>query len=173
MDEVSGLLSGLFVVLKAFLNSPAKRFATLIHTGQRADWVGTLVYEGVVGMFLSLTHEYPSVQFRVVRMDENTDLSAVAAVALDRNQPVMEAIFRSGEVLTRQWEPALSTYRDGDGLYIAPGDVIVLSGGATGITYQLARILAPLGCRLVFLGRTMLDPENEYQQLLSEVTVPR
>ncbi|MGO9122921.1 MAG: SDR family NAD(P)-dependent oxidoreductase [Desulfomonilaceae bacterium] len=171
VDEVSGLLSGLFVVLKAFLNSPAKRFATLIHTGQRADWVGTLVYEGVVGMFLSLTHEYPSVQFRVVRMDENTDLSAVLAVALDRNQPVMEAIFRCGEVLTRQWEPALSTYRDGDGSYIAPGDVIVLSGGATGITYQLALILAPLGCRLVFLGRTRLDSDIEYQQWLSEVTV--
>ena len=103
-------------------------------------------------------------------MNEQEDLSAVADVALDKNQPVLEIVFRHGKVLTRQWQPALSSFNEAGHPEIAPGDVIILSGGAGGITYQLARILAPLGCRLVFLGRTVLDPENEYQQLLSNVT---
>ncbi|HTY22310.1 MAG TPA: SDR family oxidoreductase, partial [Desulfomonilaceae bacterium] len=111
-----------------------------------------------------------SVQFRAIRMDEQTDFSAVAAATLDRNQPVLEAIFRGGKLLTREWQPALSSFTEAGQPDIARGDVVVLSGGASGITHRLARILAPLGCRLVFLGRTTLDPAIDYIRLPSDVT---
>jgi len=42
-------------------------------------------------------------------------------------------------------------------LSINPGDVVVISGGATGISALLARSLAPFMPRLVFLGRTVLE----------------
>ena len=41
---------------------------------------------------------------------------------------------------------------------LSPGDVVVISGGATGIGAHLARALAPFKPRLVFLGRTAVDP---------------
>jgi NAD(P)-dependent dehydrogenase (short-subunit alcohol dehydrogenase family) len=170
VDEVSELLRGLFVVLKTFLKSPAKKFATLIHIGEQADGIGTVVYEGILGMFLSLAHEYPSILFRAVQMDEQIGFSAVVDVALDRNQPLLEAVFRNGKILTREWQPALSSFNHVSLPIIAPGHAVVFSGGADGITYCLARSLAPLGCRLVFLGRTTLDPEIDYLRLLSEVT---
>ncbi len=168
IDEVSKLLCGLFVVLKAFLNSSAKKFATLIHQLVGPDEMGSLLYEGVQGMFLSLTHEYPSVQFRSVQTYEHTDWSEVADVALDRNQPVLEVILRNGKLLTREWQPALSSFTE-DRPAAERGDVVILSGGAGGITYRLACILAPLGCRLIFLGRTTLVPDNDRTQLLSDV----
>ena len=40
---------------------------------------------------------------------------------------------------------------------LSPGDVVVMSGGATGISAHLARSLVPFMPRLVFLGRTSLD----------------
>ncbi len=169
IDDVSKLLCGLFEVLKAFLNSSAKKFATFIREGVAPDGMGTLLYEGVQGMFLSLTHEYPSVQFRAVQTDEHTDWSALANVALDRNQPVLEIIFRNGKVLTREWQPALSSFNEAGRRGVAREDVVILSGGAGGITYRLARILAPLGCKLIFLGRTTLDPDIDCPRSLSDV----
>jgi malonyl CoA-acyl carrier protein transacylase len=171
VDEVSALLCGLFVVMKAFLNSTAKKFATIIYMGKQPGGIGALLYEGALGMFLSLSDEYPSVQFRSVRIDEQTDLSVVADLALDTNQPVVEAVFRNGKVLTREWQPVLSAFDEASPSVITPGDVVVFSGGASGVTYQLARVLAPLGCRFVFLGRRTLDPDIDYLRLLSVVTL--
>ncbi len=61
-----------------------------------------------------------------------------------------------------------TVFRDGDQNMFSPGDVVVLSGGGQGITYHLARSLVPFGCRLVFLGRTRLDPDIDFRQLVSE-----
>jgi NAD(P)-dependent dehydrogenase (short-subunit alcohol dehydrogenase family) len=51
--------------------------------------------------------------------------------------------------------------------------VVVLSGGAYGITYHLARSLVPHGCRLVFLGRTTLDPDIDFLELLGKEGDPK
>ena len=52
---------------------------------------------------------------------------------------------------------APSVFGDPSSLNLNPGDVVVMSGGATGISAHLARCLAPFTPRLVFLGRTPLD----------------
>ena len=58
VDEVCGMLRGFFIVLKSFLNSDAKKFAILIHKGeQSSNGIGTPLYEGTLGMFLSLANE--------------------------------------------------------------------------------------------------------------------
>ncbi len=56
---------------------------------------------------------------------------------------------------------APSVFGDSSSLNLSPGDVVVMSGGATGISAHLARSLVPFTPRLVFLGRTTLDPGTD------------
>ena len=63
---------------------------------------------------------------------------------------------RDGRFFTSEGRVAPSVFNGPASLKLSPGDVIVMSGGAAGITAHLARSLAPFRPRLVFLGRTPL-----------------
>jgi len=43
--------------------------------------------------------------------------------------------------------------------------VVVISGGARGVTWHIAKALAPLRSRVVLLGRTALEPAAAYETL--------
>ena len=92
MAEAARLLRGLFLVLKAFLQSPAKKFVVLIHSREDTETLGGLPAEGMLGLFLCAAQEYPSVQFRTLAIDPDTDLRAAFGGALDRGYPVVEMI---------------------------------------------------------------------------------
>ncbi len=158
MADVSRLLRGLFLLLKAFLQSPAKKFVVLIHSREDTETLGRLLAEGMLGLFLSAAQEYPSVQFRTLEIDRDTDLRVALRGALDRGCTVVEIIHRDGRVFTSEGHLAPSVFGDSSSLNLSPGDVVVMSGGATGISAHLARSLVPFMPRLVFLGRTPLDP---------------
>ncbi len=158
MAEVARLLRGLFLVLKAFLQSPAKKFVVLIHSREDTETLGGLLAEGMLGLFLCAAQEHPSVQFRTLAIGPDTDLRAAFGGALDRGYPVVEMIHRDGRVFTSEGRVAPSVFNGPASLHLSPGDVIVMSGGAAGITAHLARSLAPFRPRLVFLGRTPLNP---------------
>jgi malonyl CoA-acyl carrier protein transacylase len=157
MADVSRLLARLFPLLKAFLQSPAGKFVVLVHSREDVDAPSRLAAEGLLGLFLSAAQEYPAIQFRTVEIDRDTDLGAALRGALDRGCPVVELVHRDGKVFTSQGHVTPSVFRDPPGLNLSPGDVVVMSGGATGISAHLARSLAPFSPRLVFLGRTSLD----------------
>ena len=156
--EAARLLRGLFLVLKAFLQSPAKKFVVLIHSREDTETLGGLPAEGMLGLFLCAAQEYPSVQFRTLAIGPDTDLRAAFGGALDRGYPVVEMMHRDGRVFTSEGRVAPSVFNGPASLHLSPGDVIVMSGGAAGITAHLARSLAPFRPRLVFLGRTPLNP---------------
>jgi malonyl CoA-acyl carrier protein transacylase len=158
MAEVSRLLRGFFLLLKAFLQSPAKKFVVLIHSREDIETPVRLLTEGMLGLFLSAAQEYPSVEFRTLEIDRDTDLRAALRGALDRGCTVVEMIHRDGRVFTSEGRLAPSVFGDSSNLNLSPGDVVVMSGGATGISAHLARCLAPFAPRMVFLGRTPLDP---------------
>ena len=158
MADVSRLLSGFFLLLKAFLQSPAKKFVVLIHSREDAETLGQLPTEGLLGLFLSAAQEYPSVQFRTLEIKRDTDLRDALRGALDRGCAVVEMIHRDGRVFTSEGRLAPSIFKESSSLNLNTGDVVVMSGGATGISAHLARCLVPFGPRLVFLGRTLLDP---------------
>ena len=158
MADVSRLLRGLFLLLKAFLQSPAKKFVVLIHSREDTETLGRLLAEGMLGLFLSAAQEHPSVQFRTLEIDRDTDLRVALRGALDRGCTVVEIIHRDGRVFTSEGHLAPSVFGDSSSLNLSPGDVVVMSGGATGISAHLARCLVPFTPRLVFLGRTPLDP---------------
>ncbi len=156
MEDVSRLLRGFFILLQAFLQTPGKKFVVLIHSGEGNETATQLQAEGVLGLFLSAAPEYPSVQFRTLAIGNDTDLRAALRAALDRGYPMVEMVHRVDRVYTSEGHivPLLCT--NPAGLDLHPGDVVVMSGGATGIGAHLARSLAPFHPRLVFLGRTSL-----------------
>ena len=158
MADVSRLLRGLFLLLKAFLQAPAGKFVVLIHSREEPETLGPLLAEGMLGLFLSAAQEHPTVQFRTLEMERDTDLRIALRGALDRGYPVVETIHRDGRVFTSEGHVAPSVLGGSPSLNLSPGDVVVMSGGATGISAHLARCLALFKPRLVFLGRTLLDP---------------
>jgi len=158
MADVSRFLRGLFVPLKTFLQSPARKFVLLIHCPGDAETVGRLAAEGLLGMFLSAAQEYASVQFRTLEIEKNTDLRAALRDGLDRGYPMVEMAHRDGRVFTSEGHIAPLLFRDFSSIVLGPGEVVVMSGGATGIGAHLARSLAPFKPRLVLLGRTSVDP---------------
>jgi malonyl CoA-acyl carrier protein transacylase len=159
MADVSRLLRGLFLLVKAFLQSPAKKFVVLIHSREDTESPVRLLAEGMLGLFLSAAQEHPSIQFRTLEIDKDTDPRDALRNALDRGCAVVETIHRDGRVFTSEGHSAPSVFGDSSSLNLSPGDVVVMSGGATGISAHLARCLVPFRPRLVFLGRTHLDPD--------------
>ena len=158
--DVSRLLRGLFLPLKAFLQSPAKKFVVLIHSREDTETLGRLLAEGMLGMFLSAAQEYSSVQFRTLEIDRDTDLRTALLIALDKGYTAVEMIHRDGKVFTSEGHVAPSIFGNPSSLNLNPGDVVVMSGGASGISAHLARGLVPFRPRIVFLGRTAIDTAN-------------
>ncbi|MCL7489401.1 MAG: SDR family NAD(P)-dependent oxidoreductase [Desulfobulbaceae bacterium] len=158
MADVSRFLQGLFVQLKTFLQSPVRKFVLLIHCREDAETPGRLAAEGLLGMFLSAAQEYASVQFRSLEIEKNTDLRATLRDAMDRGYPMVEMAHRAGRVFSSEGHIAPLLFSDSASIGLGPGEVVVMSGGATGIGAHLARSLAPFKPRLVLLGRTSVDP---------------
>ena len=156
--DVARLLRGLFGVLKAFLQSPNKKFVVLIHSREDNQTLSGLIVEGMLGLFLCAAQEHPAVQFRTLAIDPDTDLRRAFDGALDRGYTIVEMIHRDGRVFTSEGRVAPSLFNGPASLHLSPGDVVVMSGGAAGISAHLARSLAPFRPRLVFLGRTPLIP---------------
>ncbi|MGZ6276870.1 MAG: SDR family NAD(P)-dependent oxidoreductase, partial [Syntrophales bacterium] len=155
--DISRLLRGLFLPVKAFLQSPAKKFVVLIHCRDDAETLGRLPAEGLLGMFLSASQEYSSVQFRTLEIDRAADLREAIRSALDRGYSAVEMVHCDGKVFTSEGHVAPSIFRNVSSPNLNPGDVVVISGGASGISAHLARGLVPFRPRIVFLGRTSID----------------
>ena len=166
-EEVSDLLKGFFALIKKFLNSPSKKFVLLFCEGDKQAGMGALLTEGVLGVFLSLGHEFSSIQFRTSRLEGTTDLQSAVHGALNRGQKVVETVYRNGKTFSIEGCSAFLSVRDDTGLGLCPEDVVVLSGGGHGITYHIARRIAIFGCRLVFLGTTSIDRDIDYLRLIS------
>ncbi len=157
MTDVSRLLREVVLPLKEFLKSPARKFVMLIHSREDPETLDRLLAEGILGMFLSAAQEHSSVRFRTLEIGRDTDLRAALRGALDGGYAPVEMIHRDGSFFTSEGHAAPSVFGDVSTLKLNPGDVVVMSGGATGISAHVARSLAPFLPRLVFLGRTSLD----------------
>lgn len=95
MTDVSQLLKGFFLLLKAFLTSSAKKFIVLMYSAEDIGTPVQLLAEGMLGLFLSAAQEYPSSQFRTLEIEKDTDLEKAMHHALDRGCPVVEMIHRN------------------------------------------------------------------------------
>lgn len=167
MEGAASLLKGFFSLLKMFVDSPAKKFVLLVRKTSDDNGLGRILAEGALGMFLSAGLEFGSVQFRTAVLDAETDLRVALRGALDRSRKPVETIYREGKVFTSEGKAVAAVFRDSAALELTSEDVVVFSGGGYGITSFLAGSLAPYGCRMVLLGRTVLDPEIDFRSLLA------
>lgn len=166
LADTPGLLTGVFQALQTLLNSPVKEFCVLLTQNLDPAGPSRVLAEGVLGMFLAAAQEYPEFLFRSVSLDRDTDPKAALSQALDANQSLIQIIYQGSQALTRKAVVEGAPFGAEPALSLNPGDVVVISGGARGVTPYLARALAPYGPRLALLGRTKLDPKVDYDALV-------
>lgn len=151
-------LQGFFCLLQSFLRSPVKKFVLLICRATQPAGLSDVFAHGVAGMFLSAAQEFKDTLFRVVYADEQTDPARIIACALNTTLPEIEQVWRKNALHTRVWMPCPKDFRPIPAIESLRGPVVLVSGGARGITFHLARALSSLEPRLVLIGRTPLTP---------------
>ncbi|WP_425543486.1 SDR family oxidoreductase [Streptomyces luteireticuli] len=137
----------------------------------RPAWEDTRT-AGLSGFFRTVAQEYPGTLARVVTIDTDRPVTALAdelvgeLLAPDRCPVVRRT--SDGTRLGPELHPApLDCPDDGDTVKTAlaaglgPGSVALLAGGARGITARVAVTLAAAGCRVELLGRTDLSGTTE------------
>jgi NAD(P)-dependent dehydrogenase (short-subunit alcohol dehydrogenase family)/acyl carrier protein len=161
VDNVSQVLEGFFALLKTFLESPAKKFVILVNVSDNPLGIARLLAEGLLGGFLSTAHESSSVLFRTVRVNGEADIRDIIRGTLDRSQKYTETTFEGGQVpatLTLAGNAAPILFSEEHHLKLGEDDVILFSGGCSGVMPYLAQGLVPYRCKAAFVGRTPLAP---------------
>ena len=167
LEHATSVVSVLFSAIKSLTNSPKKKFAFCIYENQPQETETSILVQGLAGMFLSLGHEFSSVQFRVMGIQPQTDLSQVFRDALNKGQKIIQTCYRDGLLYTTSGVVENLELYDEPIRSFGPDDVIVVSGGARGITYRLAEKIGEFGSKLVFLGTTPINGKVDYKSLLS------
>ena len=165
-ENTTAFLTGFFTVLQAMMKETDKRFCLLVSRNLELGTPAALAAEGVLGMFLAAAHEYGSVMFRSLDLEPRVEFGSAAAKVFDPDVKRVELIGRESGVYTVHGVARPLTLEPEAALSLAPGDVIVLSGGGRGITARIARSLAPYKPRLVLMGRTAVDLSAGHEALI-------
>ena len=171
-EDSAAFLSGFFRCFKEAMNFKSKPFCLLLLRGVQPDTAEAVTGEGVLGMFLAAAHEYPSVLFRSVSLDPRTHLQSAIERALDTGNPIIQWIYHDQEAFSIKASHAPLSLTARSGLELGPEDVVVISGGAKGVTWHIAKALAALKPRIVLLGRTELNPAAAYSALRNAEAPP-
>ena len=100
---------------------------------------------GIAGLVKTLAREWPGVRARVVDLDPAADVEVLAADLVQEvwaADPRAEVGYRSGRRLALRSTPAPLVEGPDDAIALAPGDPILITGGARGITAAIAADLA-------------------------------
>lgn len=165
IEAIPNFLTGFFVCMQTLLSSKNKAFCLCLRQGDSIHTVAAHAGEGVLGMFLAADLEYSSVLFRSVEMDEQTEIKQALDHALNTENPIIQLICRNQSIYSLQASNQPLSLTAEPGLRLEAGNVVVISGGAKGVSYRIARALAPFRPRIILLGRTELDPAAAYGAL--------
>jgi acyl transferase domain-containing protein/NAD(P)H-dependent flavin oxidoreductase YrpB (nitropropane dioxygenase family) len=158
---VTPVLTAAFVALKRFLHSDERELCLVVDEMGDASSTRAAVSEGLRGLLLTSAAEYGSVLFRHLLLEDGGDLGAALPAVLDPHLRLVALTCSREGLSTTALRPEALSPLEGRQLDIAPGDVILMSGGARGVTGHLARALAPFRPRLVLVGRTSLEAPAE------------
>jgi NAD(P)-dependent dehydrogenase (short-subunit alcohol dehydrogenase family) len=147
------------------MESKKRVFSLSLVRGIQSHASDAAAAEGVLGMFLAAAHEYPSMLLRSVALEGRTDVQNALDFALDTGNPIIEVIYHDQKPFTIKATNAPLSLTHPPEIVLGAGDVVVISGGAKGVTYRIAQALAPFKPRIVLLGRTKLDPAAAYATL--------
>ena len=164
-EDTAAFLTGFFGCLKSLMSSKNKAFCLSLLRGVQPHTSEAVAGEGILGMFLAAAQEYASMLFRSVAIDTRTDFRSALDRALDTGNPLIQLIYHDQEAFSIKASNAPLHLTSEPELKLGAGDVVVISGGAKGVTYRIARALAPFKPRIVLLGRTELDLTAAYDTL--------
>lgn len=154
--KLTDFLTGFFTILREFIEKPTKKMAVYLQSG--SEFPGSFM-EAVTGMFLSAALEFSSVQFRTMFLDPATELRVAIRSAMDRSKKPIQLICRNGELFTTQGNGAPISFSNEPSSQEGFGedDVILITGGLSGVCARLGYALAPFHTKLIFVGRTPID----------------
>lgn len=134
-------------------DAESRLFVTVQSTG--ATFAATGAPTGVASLVKTAAWEWPNASVRAVDM-EALDADRLIAELLEGGSGVEVALRADGTRLVAVADVA-STVGEGDTIGVDPGGVVVVTGGARGVTAASALALARRhGLRLALLGRTPL-----------------
>jgi len=146
------------------------------------------LYGGAAGLIKSIVHERPEVRARIVDVDPKAD-SAVTAEQLVAELLTTDDYLEVGYADGVRYRPQLvageplvfadATVDDVDdgaaaeGVKLGAGTVVLVTGGARGITARVAVEMARrYGCHLELVGRSPLPRETETEDLEAAADAP-
>ncbi|WP_051328312.1 type I polyketide synthase [Desulfatirhabdium butyrativorans] len=176
VEDVPRLLTGFFAWVKTFLESSAKKFVMLVDLSDRPFGIARLLSEGLLGGFLCAAHEFPDVLFRTVRVTGEAAIRDVIRGALNQKQQYIETVFEGGPIpatLTLAGNAAPIVFREEPSLKLGKEDVILFTGGCSGLMPYLAKGLVPYGCKAAFVGRTRLSPRYDHAETEGQQIAPK
>ncbi|WP_257667609.1 type I polyketide synthase [Parapedobacter tibetensis] len=134
--------------------------------------------QGFAGLLKSLGHEWEQTSCRVIHVESATGIEQMAAWVLDElahPEGTMEIVYKEG--LRHVWQHVPEDLETGHSASLAldEEDVILVFGGAQGITAQLMQHVAnDSPCRYVLVGRTpLITIEEEFASLMDFETIKK
>jgi acyl carrier protein/NADP-dependent 3-hydroxy acid dehydrogenase YdfG len=148
-------------------SSKSRLFVAVQSTG--AAFAGSEAPIGVASLVKTAAWEWPNASVRAVDI-ENLDAERLVAELLEGGSGVEVALRADGTRLVAVDDIASSLGTDEE-ISVAAGGVVVVTGGARGVTAQSALALAKRhGLRLALLGRTPLRDESAQELSGSTIT---
>jgi malonyl CoA-acyl carrier protein transacylase len=157
---LTNFLTGFFILLQQFIQKSSKKMSIYLQSGSESP---NTFMEAVTGVFLSAALEYSSVLFRTVFVDSSTDIRTAIRSSMDRSKKPVQIICRNEELYTLQGNVAPFLYQTANKqVEIGENDVVLISGGLSGVSAELGRAFAPFGPKLIFVGRTSIDSKSSH-----------
>lgn len=156
--DVGPLCTGIFAVLQILLKSGQRAFCLHISKEDARNKTAEMLAEGILGLLLAAKMEYPTVHFRSLRNGIRAGRDGSIDLAFNVGLKPIDLSFEDGKIFTNT--VVRSPLRGGESRpasTIGPDDVLLISGGARGVTSILARTLATEGCSMILLGRSNAD----------------
>jgi malonyl CoA-acyl carrier protein transacylase len=152
-QDVDDAILACFRQLKAFVASPQRKTCVLALRDAPHGAPERVVFEGALGMLLTLAQEYRALAWRALRVSAGVDMAMAVAESLAQTGPVERMVRAEGASVPR-YVPAPAPACCAGGPALGRGDVALVSAGARGVTLRVLEELAPLGARFVLLGRS-------------------
>lgn len=163
LNDVSCIFSGFFAILQILLKSGQRAFCLHISKEYEHSMITEVLAEGILGMLLAAKMEYPSVLFRSLRNGIRAGFGKSIDFSFNTSLSPIDLMYEEQRIFTNALLRESLSLRSQSSLNIGPDDVLLVSGGARGITSFIARSLAVRGCTMILLGRSQINPARTDQ----------